>query len=191
MNLMFFPTGAEFYQWLATNHDKVDELWVGYYKKHTGIPSITWPESVDQALCFGWIDGIRKRIDEQSYKVRFTPRRPKSMWSAVNIKRVEELKTEGLMMPAGLAAYEKREEKKSKVYSYERKNAKLSDEYEAQIRANEKAWDYYEQRLAHSYKKASIHWIMSAKKEETRQRRLNILIQSCEEGQKIPPLRRN
>lgn len=188
MDTLFFSTPAEFYEWLNENHASVTELWVGYYKKATGIPSMTWPDSVDQALCFGWIDGIRKSIDDKSYKIRFTPRRPKSIWSAVNIKKVEALTKAGLMMPAGLAAYDKKTAELSKIYSYERANIQLAPAYLAELKANQQAWDFFE-KLAPSYKKNSIFWVMRAKREETRLRRLAILIQSCDEGMKIPLLR--
>ena len=189
MEPKFFPTPEDLRQWLAENHEKLDEQWIGFYKKSTGIPSITWPESVDQALCYGWIDGLRKSIDGKSYKIRFTPRRPKSTWSAVNIKRIAELKEMGLMQAPGLAAFERRTEKNSEIYSYERDKMKLDPAYEAKIRENEKAWAFW-QKLAPSYKKSTTHWVMSAKQEATRQRRLGILIQSSEEGLKIPLLRR-
>lgn len=186
----FFPTPADFRTWLASNHDKEEVLWVGYYKKATKIPSITWPESVDEALCYGWIDGLRKSIDDKSYKIRFTPRRPNSNWSAVNIKRVAELKKTGMMKAAGLEAYAKKTAEKSRIYSYEQAQAALDPSYEAKIKANSKAWAFFE-NLAPSYKKASIRWVMSAKREETRLRRLGILIESSAEEQKIPQLRRS
>lgn len=183
----FFETPAEFRQWLEENHEQETGLWVGYYKKGTGKPGITWPESVDEALCFGWIDGVRQSIDAERYKIRFTPRRPGSTWSAVNIRRVNELIALGRMAPAGLSAFEKRTEKRSRNYSYEQKAVKLATEYENQIKANPAAWAFFE-KLAPSYKKASIHWVRSAKKAETRQRRLEILIRACAAGEKIPPL---
>ena len=185
----FFATQSELRKWFQTHHQTETEIWIGYYKKATGIPSIDWPQSVDEAICFGWIDGIRRKIDEKSYKIRFTPRNPKSHWSAVNLAKVEKLLELGLMMPAGLEVYHKRDEKKSKQASYERQHIELDQQYEAKIRQNEKAWLYFE-NLAASYKKASIHWVMSAKNEGTRLRRLEILIQSCETEQKIPLLRR-
>ncbi len=186
---LFFPAAADFRTWLEENHEGESELWVGYYKVATGKPSLTWPESVDQALCFGWIDGIRKRIDDESYKIRFTPRKPGSIWSAVNIEKMEALKKDGLVSPAGLAAYDKRTVERSKIYAYERKTVEMSAEFEDRIRGNAKAWQYWEQ-LAPYAKKASTHWVMSAKREETRQRRLKILIASSEQGLKIPGLRR-
>lgn len=184
----FFPTPKDFKRWLDEHHKTETKLWVGYYKKATKLPSITWPESVDQALCYGWIDGIRKRIDDNSYMIRFTPRKTTSIWSAVNIARVAELSKEGLMQPAGTSAYEKRSEKKSERYSYEQKNVTLAPKYEKQIKSNAKAWDFFSQKLAPSSRTQSIWWVMSAKKEETQLRRLSILIESSEKGNKIPPL---
>ena len=184
----FFPTPHDFRKWLDANHDKVDELWVGYYKKATKLPSMTWPESVDEALCYGWIDGIRKSVDEKSYKIRFTPRRPKSIWSAVNIDKVNKLLSEGRMQPAGMEVWNKRSDKRSKLYSFEQKNVKLDKAYEEKIKANKAAWTFWES-LAPGYKKQTTWWVMSAKKEETRLRRLGIVIASSAEGKKIPHLR--
>lgn len=189
MEVLFFENPTAFREWLSQNHDKEQELWVGYYKKATQKPSMTWSESVDQAICFGWIDGIRKTVDEGSYKIRFTPRRPNSIWSNVNIKKVEELTKQGLMMPTGLAAYEKWKEKNSRGYSYEQKNATLAPEYLAQIKAHPQAWAFFE-NLSPSYKKTSIWWIMSAKRKDTQLRRLKILIDSSTQGLKIPALRK-
>ncbi len=191
MSAQFFSTPTEFYEWLLQFHEQEDELWVGYYKKHTKIPSMTWPESVDQALCFGWIDGLRHRIDDQSYKIRFTPRRKNSNWSAVNIERFAVLHAEGLVHEAGLAAYRRRQEDKSRIYTYENKDkiSELPPDYLAQLQAHPLAWEYYDQHLAPSYKRISIYWILQAKREATRQRRLSILIESCAAGQKIPLLR--
>lgn len=189
MEPIFFPTPEDFRKWLHKNHDKEEVLWVGYYKKATKIPSMTWPQSVEQALCYGWIDGLRKSIDEKSYKIRFTPRRPKSHWSQVNLKMVDELIKNGKMQAAGLAAYEKRDLTKEKLFSYERETAQLKEEYIDQIKSNPKAWDFFKD-LAPGYKKQTVHWVMQAKREETRQRRLKILIESSAEGKKIPQLRR-
>lgn len=187
MEVLFFPTPADFRKWLAENHEILQEQWVGYYKKASGVPSITWPESVDEALCFGWIDGLRKTIDDKRYKIRFTPRKPRSNWSAVNIKRIEELKQLGLVQPAGLAAYEKFKDGKSAQYSYEQKNPELNPAYLEKIKEHPNAWQYFE-ALAPSYKRASVWFVMSAKREETRLRRLNILIESSAKGEKIPML---
>lgn len=186
MDVKFFKNQSEFRKWLSENHDKADELWVGYYKKATGIASITWPESVDEALCQGWIDGLRKSIDEKSYCIRFTPRRTKSNWSDVNIKRVKELKKLGKMESAGLRAFENKKES-SASYSYKHDKVELSKEFEGELKSNEKAWEYFN-ALAPSLRKTSIYWVMSAKKEETRLRRLGVLIDSSEKRQKIPPL---
>jgi uncharacterized protein YdeI (YjbR/CyaY-like superfamily) len=187
MEPTFFETPPDFRAWLENYHDKVDELWVGYYKKATNLPSITWPESVDQALCFGWIDGLRKSIDEKSYKIRFTPRRPASIWSAVNIKRIKELIDEEQVHPAGLAAYERRKEKRSRVYSYEKKPAALKEAYEKEFKENPGAWANF-QSMTPYYRKTTIHWVMSAKREDTQLRRLRTLIESSEKGEKIPAM---
>ena len=187
--LLFFEEPGAFHRWLEEHHETETALWVGYYKKATGHPSLTWPESVDQALCFGWIDGIRKTIDERRYKIRFTPRKPASIWSAVNMKRYKELDDEGRIAPAGKAAFSRRTEKRSKVYSFEQDNVKLPKAFLAQIKADPEAWNHF-RNLSTSVKKQTIWYVMSAKREETRQRRLGILIDSSREGRKIPPLRR-
>ncbi|MEO1053489.1 MAG: YdeI/OmpD-associated family protein [Bacteroidota bacterium] len=184
----FFPTPEGFRRWLADHHQSENELWVGYYKKGSKLLSITWPESVDQALCYGWIDGLRKSIDEISYKIRFTPRKPQSHWSAVNIKRIDELINEGLVEPAGLAAYKKRTENRSKNASYEQKVVELKPAYKAEIKSNDIAWSYFQSK-APSYRKQCIWWVMSAKKEETQLKRLSVLIESCENGELIPPMK--
>lgn len=175
MNPTFFATPADFRAWIDANHATAGELWVGFYKKGSGRPSLTWPESVDQALCYGWIDGIRKRIDDESYMIRFTPRRPGSNWSAVNLKRVAELMEQGLMQPAGLAAYEGHDSEKAAQYSYERSHPVLDAAYEAEFRADAAAWAYWEAQPAH-YRRGATHWVMSAKREETRRKRLATLI---------------
>ncbi len=184
----FFATPADLRSWLARNHDRSDELWVGYYKKATGLASITWPESVDEALCFGWIDGIRKAHDEQSYKIRFTPRRKGSHWSARNLGRMEHLMAEGLVAEAGLAAFRARDPEKEKRASYEQKTVDLPPEYEQRLRAEPDAWDYF-RNARPSYRKQVTWWVVSAKREETRLRRLGILIESSARGEVIPPMR--
>lgn len=188
-NPRFFPTPADMRVWFQENHHRVDELWVGYYKKGTGLPSVTWPESVDEALCFGWIDGIRKSIDDRSYRIRFTPRRKGSHWSARNLGRMKHLAEAGLVADAGLAAYERRDRRKEKQASYEQgKAVSLPPEYEARIRANAAAWEYF--RAARpSYRKQVTWWVVSAKREDTRLRRLGILIESSAEGTVIPAMR--
>lgn len=190
MNPVFFPTPADLRRWFEQNHDTAQELWVGYYKKGTGKPSITWPESVDQALCFGWIDGIRKSIDDESYKIRFTPRKASSNWSTVNIKRVGQLTGLGLMQPPGLRVFEQRKGEKSGVYSFENQDkAKLPAEFEQQLRANQKAWTFFQSQPPW-YQRAASWWVISAKKEETRLKRLATLINDSEHGRTIAPLTR-
>ena len=188
MKPKFFPNPLRFRKWLEENHNKKKELLVGFYKKSSGKPSITWPESVDQALCFGWIDGIRRSIDEESYSIRFTPRNPKSTWSAVNIKKAEELKKLGLMNPAGLTAYKKREDKNSKIYSFEQRIVQFDPQYEKTFKKNKKAWNNFLLQPPY-YRKTVTHWVMSAKQEETRFKRLNRLIKDSEAGLKIKEMR--
>jgi uncharacterized protein YdeI (YjbR/CyaY-like superfamily) len=189
MKPVFFTRQSQFRKWMEKNHNKESELWVGFYKKDSGKDSITWPQSVDEALCFGWIDGIRKSIDSISYMIRFTPRKSTSIWSSINIKRAKELSELGLMDPAGIAVFKNRDEKKSNQYSFEQKSVKLDEEFEKKFRANKKAWNHF-QSMAPSYKKTATWWVMSAKQEETRLRRLNILIKDSGISQKIGPLKR-
>ncbi len=172
----FFATAPEFRAWLVAHHELADELWVGYYKKGTGLSSITWPESVDEALCFGWIDGLRKSIDDVSYKIRFTPRRPRSHWSARNLGRMKVLLAAGKVRPAGLAAYERRDRRREAQAAYEqaRETAVLPPKYEARLRDNAAAWEYFSSARP-SYRKQVVWWVTSAKKEATRQRRLGIV----------------
>jgi uncharacterized protein YdeI (YjbR/CyaY-like superfamily) len=173
---VFFPTPEKFRQWLTKNHGRSDELWVGYYRKDSGRPSITWPESVDEALCFGWIDGIRKKVDHQSYKVRFTPRRARSMWSAVNIARIAVLTGEARMQSAGIAAFARRQETNSRKYSFEnRQSAKLTAADERVFRQNCVAWNFF-QAQPPGYRRRAAWWIISAKRPETRRTRLERLI---------------
>ncbi len=188
-NVIFFATPAEFRAWLAANHATADELWAGYYKKGSGRPSMSWPEAVDQALCYGWIDGIRKSLDEISYTNRFTPRRKGSNWSAVNIRRARELIEQGLMQPAGLAAFEARDAARDEHYSYERQMAALDEGLEAEFRANAAAWTYWEAQPAH-YRRGAMHWVISAKREDTRRKRLATLIADSAAGQWIALYRR-
>jgi uncharacterized protein YdeI (YjbR/CyaY-like superfamily) len=172
----FFATPVAFRKWLEKHHERESELLVGFYKKDSGRPSITWPESVDQALCFGWIDGVRRRIDDVSYSIRFTPRKSISNWSAINIARVAELTKLGLMAPAGLRAFERRRDDKSAIYAYENAVRTLAPEDEKRFRANKMAWAYFSAQ-APSYQRVAIYWVTSAKKEETRERRLAALIE--------------
>ena len=181
MTPLFFATQDEFRQWLETNHDKESALIVGFYKVNSGKPSMTWSESVDQALCFGWIDGVKHSLDQDSYQIRFTPRKKNSIWSAVNIKKVEGLIEKGLMRNAGLVSFNHRTEDKSKIYSFENEEVKFSPELEAIFKSNKAAWDYF-QSLAPTYRKPSSNWVMSAKQESTRLKRLHELIADSEKG---------
>lgn len=185
MKFHFFKTPADFRDWLEENHETVPELIVGFYKKGTGKPSITWPESVEQALCFGWIDGVRRTINEEAYSIRFTPRRAASIWSAVNIKKMEELLAAGMVKPMGHAAYEKRKEEKSRIYSFERETpAEFTKEQEKMFKTNKAAWKFFNDQPPY-YKKVMKHLVTSAKQEKTQLARLQKLISSSEKGQRI------
>ncbi|HEX7241674.1 MAG TPA: YdeI/OmpD-associated family protein [Longimicrobiaceae bacterium] len=190
MEPIFFANPAEFRAWLEEHHESERELHVGYYKKGTGRPSMTWPESVDQALCFGWIDGVRRSLGEEAYTIRFTPRKARSTWSAVNLKRVPELIEAGLMRPAGLRAYKARTEDNSRIYAYEQKEAAaLTPEEEAAFRAEAAAWEFFQARPA-GYRKTATWWVVSAKKEETRAKRLATLIDDSAHGRTLAQLTR-
>lgn len=190
MRPTFFATPAAFRAWLEEHHGTSRELLVGFHKRGSGTPSITWPEAVDEALCFGWIDGIRRSIDGTSYTIRFTPRQRRSTWSAVNIERAKELERLGRMRPAGRAAFEARADDRSAIYSYEqRRNAKLDPGQERQFRADKRAWEFFEAQ-APSYRKAATWWVVSAKRDETKARRLASLIDHSARGKTIPPLTR-
>jgi uncharacterized protein YdeI (YjbR/CyaY-like superfamily) len=184
-----FERPEDFRRWLERHHESERELWVGYFKKASGRASMTWPESVDEALCYGWIDGIRKRIDADRYMIRFTPRRPGSIWSAVNISRVAVLTEEGRMRPAGRKAFEARREDRSGIYSYERREeALLPPGYEKRFRAKKKAWSWFEEQPK-GYRQSTFRWVMTAKREDTRKRRLATLIEDSAAGRRIAPLR--
>ena len=185
---IFFKSPQDFYDWLEEHHETEDEVYVGFYKTHTGKRAMTWSESVDQALCFGWIDTRTNAIDEDRYMQRFTPRRPGSNWSKINVEKVAKLIEDGRMRPAGLAAFEKRTDAKTGVYSFERE-AELAPEYEAQLKANEAASQYFESRPPW-YRRTAIHLVMSAKREETRLRRLQRLIEDSAAGRDLKELRR-
>jgi uncharacterized protein YdeI (YjbR/CyaY-like superfamily) len=186
----FFPTPPEWRAWLEQHYRTHDELWVGFHNRDSGKASITWPEAVDGALCFGWIDGVRKSLGETSYVIRFTPRRARSIWSALNIKRVAELSGNGLMRPAGLEAFEKRTGNRSEIYAYEqRKGAKLTGIYEKEFRAHKQAWKFF-QAQPPWYQRTASWWVISAKREETRLKRLAILIDESEHEKTIRELRR-
>ena len=181
----FFETPLAFRAWLEQHHRRADELLVGFYKKDSGIPSITLPESVDQALCFGWIDGVRRRLDERRYTIRFTPRRMRSIWSAVNISRVAELKKLSLMQPSGLDAFERRSDAKSGIYSYEQKeSATLAPDDQRKLQTNKKAWAFF-QAQPPGYKRLVIYRIVSARKDETRRTRLAALITASVAGRRL------
>jgi len=188
MKPRFFATPGDFRAWLARHHETAGELLVGFYKRASGRPSITWPESVDEALCFGWIDGVRRSIDDQSYSIRFTPRRKGSIWSAVNIERARALQRLGRMAVAGLAAFEVRRDDRSAIYSYERRRtAELPPEMRKALEANARARKDFEARPPW-YRRATAHWVVSAKKEKTRQQRLATLIDCSVRGVPVPPL---
>lgn len=180
----FFATPEDFRAWLEKHHAKEKELLVGFYKKGCGKPSITWPESVDEALCVGWIDGVRKTLDEESYTIRFTPRSTKSKWSAVNIKRVGELTKLGRMKPEGLAVFEARAASQAEGYSYERREADLDAAMQKKFRANKTAWKYWEACPPY-YKRMMSWWVISAKRDETREKRLTQLIAASAEGKRL------
>jgi len=174
----FFKTKADLRKWFAKNYKTAAELHLGYYKTNSGKQSVTWPESVDEALCVGWIDGVRRTIDEESYQIRFTPRKPTSIWSAINIAKVEALTKAGLMLPEGLAAFEKRKDHKSKIYPHETEAKELDAAFVKQFKANKKAWAFFS-NLAPSYRKIGIYRVMSPKQEKTRISRLEKLIADC------------
>ena len=184
MRTKFFATLAAWRAWLEKHHDKHAELIVGFYKKYSGRPSITWPESVDGALCFGWIDGVRRRIDDSSYSIRFTPRRPLSTWSAINIRRAEELIALELMHPAGMQAFEARREERSRIYSFEQEQVAFSSAELRQFTANPSAWKFF-QASPPSYRRVRTWWVVSAKRDLTRKRRLATLIEASAQGNRL------
>jgi uncharacterized protein YdeI (YjbR/CyaY-like superfamily) len=179
MEVVFFTDQFEFRQWLEENHQKEKELVAGFYRKSTGKPTMTWPESVDQALCFGWIDGIRRKIDDESYCIRFTPRNPSSTWSALNVKKAIELIKKGLMQPAGLSLFMNRKEEKTAIYSYENKPEALPDYMQEKFKQSKEAWDFFSAQPP-SYRRTVYFWILSAKRKETQLARLEKIIRECE-----------
>ena len=183
-DVTYFQTPADLRQWFRANHAKAAELWVGFYKKDSGRPSITWPESVDEALCVGWIDGIRKSLGHESYTIRFTPRRKGSIWSAVNIARVKVLRDEKRMRPTGVAAYAARLENKSGIYAYEQRRDRLEEPYAGLVKKNKAASAFFEAQPP-SYRKVIGWWIVSAKQEATRMSRLKILIDACKRKERL------
>jgi uncharacterized protein YdeI (YjbR/CyaY-like superfamily) len=184
MEIRFFKTQADLRKWFEKNHAKLTEQWIGFYKRSSGKPSITWPESVDEALCFGWIDGLRKTIDDEAYKIRFSPRRKTSIWSAVNIKRAKELIELGMMQPEGIAKFEERDEARANRYAYEQKNVAFDPAFVAKFKKDKKAWKFFESQPPW-YRRVATHYVMSAKQEATRLRRLDILIADSTAGQRI------
>jgi len=189
MKPVFFRAPAELKKWFEANHASARELWVGYFKKSTGRPSVTWPESVDEALCVGWIDGVRKNVDEQRYVIRFSRRRPGSIWSAINVRRVRALSREKRMRSAGLEAFAARRENRVGVYSYEQRPAELPEPYRDVFRKNGKAWAFYEAQPP-GYRRTASWWVVSAKREETRRKRLRELVALSASGRRIPHLER-
>ncbi len=185
MKPKFFKTPSDWRKWLEHHHTSATELLVGFYKKDSGKPSMTWPQSVDEALCFGWIDGIRKSIDDVSYTIRFTPRKPRSIWSAVNIRRAKELNERGLLQSAGLKAFAARQENRSGIYSYEQRSPELPSQYQKILNKNSAAAKYFKAQPP-SYRKAANWWVQSAKQEETRLKRLDKLIYHSERAERIP-----
>ena len=188
MEPVFFAQPSDFRTWLERHHEGESELLVGFYKKGSKRPSITWPESVDEALCFGWIDGVRRRVDDVSYSIRFTPRKAKSTWSAVNVKRVAELEKRGLLRPAGERAFAGRAEERSGIYAYEQKEtARFNAAQRRQFRTAPKAWDFF-QAQAPWYRRTATWWVVSAKRDETRARRLATLIEDSAHGRRLRQL---
>ena len=186
---IFFPEAAEFQAWLEVHHASSDHLWVGYYKKATGKPSVTWEDTVEEALCFGWIDGIRKSRDDESYVIRFTPRKPRSVWSQRNIDLVERLTAEGRMKPDGLAAFAHKDVHPDSGYRAADRTAELTDEMTDRFKAARGAWEFYQEQPP-GYRRQTARWVMSAKREETRQGRLSTLIADSANRLRIKQLRK-
>ena len=184
MKPKFFSLPAKFREWLEQNHDTATELLVGFHKKGSGKPSVTYGEALDEALCFGWIDGVRKNINETSYTIRFTPRKPKSIWSLVNVNHVERLKKEGRMQAAGLAAYDRRDPARTGIYAFENRPREFSPEFEKIFRRNKNGWKFFDAQPP-GYKRVIIFWVMGAKREETQRKRLQQLIECSENGVRV------
>jgi len=190
IKVVFFKSAGDFHRWLDAKHQRERELWAGFYKKSSGKPSITYGEALDEALCFGWIDGLRKSVDADAYTIRFTPRKPASEWSAINIKRAQQLIDSGRMCPAGLKAFAGAHDQPRKYSCEQRKKAHFDKKSERLLSENRKAWDFF-QNQPPGYRRTATFWVMSAKKEETRHARLSALIADSERGQPIKPLRRS
>jgi uncharacterized protein YdeI (YjbR/CyaY-like superfamily) len=188
-NVTFFETPAQLRAWFEKNHATADDLWLGYHRKRTGRPSVTWQEVVDQELCFGWIDSVRYALDDGRSAQRITPRRKRSVWSAVNIRRFRELEALGLVLPAGRVAFDARDENRSRIYSYENRQRGLDAEREAAFRKSKAAWSFFESQ-APWYRRTAAYWVMSAKRDETRDRRLSVLIECSKKRERIPLLSR-
>jgi uncharacterized protein YdeI (YjbR/CyaY-like superfamily) len=190
VKIVFFKTPQAFRAWLERHHTQQRILHVGFRKRHTGKPTLTWPEAVDEALCFGWIDGVRHRIDAESYTIRFTPRRSGGTWSAVNLRRVRVLMRAGRMSDHGLRVYQERNRKRTGLYSFEQlKTARLSSRHAQRFRANRRAWEWF-QAQAPWYRRTATFWVESAKQEDTRLRRLATLINASVAGRPVAPLDR-
>jgi uncharacterized protein YdeI (YjbR/CyaY-like superfamily) len=183
---LFFSTAEQFRKWLQKNHQQEQELLVGFHKRKSGTPCMTWQESVVEAITYGWIDGVRKSIDETAYTIRFSPRKPSSIWSAININLAEELIRSGKMKAAGKSAFEKRKESRSKIYAYEKGFLRLAPDYLKRLKASAKAWAFFE-KMPITYRKHAMNWVMNAKQESTREKRLNTLITDSEAGRKVKP----
>lgn len=184
----FFVSAAEWRNWLEAHHQTDSECLVGFIKASTGAANMSWSDSVDEALCFGWIDGVRRRIDDRSYSIRFTPRKPGSIWSAVNVAKIGQLAAAGRVMPAGERAFGKRAEHKTAIYSYEREAAEFSEVEGEQFRANEPAWTFFSSQAAW-YRRTATHWVLGAKREQTRIRRFAQLVEDSEQGRRLGHLR--
>ena len=188
-DVVFFETPAQLRAWFEANHETAADLWVGFHRKSSGTPTLTWAEVVDQELCFGWIDSVRYSIDEDRFAQRLTPRRRRSVWSAVNVRRFRELDRQGLTHANGRAAFEAREDARSAIYSYENRSRGFDEPHEATFRKNKAAWKFFESQ-APWYRRTATYWVMSAKREETRDKRLAVLIDHSKKGVRIPPLTR-
>ena len=184
MKPRFFSTPDKFREWLERNHDSTSELLLGFHKKSSGKKSITYAEALDEALCYGWIDGVRKNLNETSYTIRFTPRKARSIWSLVNVKHVERLTREGRMRPAGIEAYGRRDPKRTGIYAFENRPREFSPEFEKAFRKNKIAWTFFQEQPP-GYKRVIVFWVMEAKKEETRMRRFKQLVELCEKGLRL------
>ena len=188
MDPVFFKSRNDLRRWFLKNHDKLDELLMGFYLKKANLEGIDYKEAVDEALAFGWIDGIRKSYDDKSYTTRFTPRRKRSIWSKINIERIKELTEAGLMHESGLKVFENRDKKRANLYSFEQEKVEFTIEQEKLFKENKKAWDFFQKQVP-SYKRPATWWVISAKQDQTQWKRLNVLIENSENGEKIPPLR--